>query len=257
MLELVTSFWNAIRYLKLVYPFVVFGLLWNVWRLPRSVRGRKPALLAFAALFALSWLPVAWLNNYALEAPYRATARAVAVDAIVVLSGAAAPPTPSFPYAVMLESTVRRTRQAAYLAQELPGTPVLTCGPRFPSAPDYPSVAHEMGEMLIGWGIESERIWLEEMGVSTASQSIEAAKLLRERGVRRILLVTDAAHMRRAAGCFRKAGFETIAAPSHVHSRSSPPRFVDFLPSPVAVLLNEEALREWLALAVYKARGVI
>lgn len=257
MFELLTDLWNGVRYLKLFYPLLVLAILWYAWKLPRGERCRKYVLTAALGLFIWSWFPVAWLNTYFLERPYRQASSAPSVDAIVVLSGAAAAPTPPFPYGVLLESTVRRTRQAAHLAEQLPDTPVMACGPEFSGAPRHESVAHEMAELLVGWGVQPERIWLEEVGVSTASQSVEAAKILRARGVKKILLVTDAFHMRRAAACFRKAGFETFAAPSHIHSQSNMPRLADFLPSTSAVALNEEAMREWLALTVYKIRGVI
>ncbi len=257
MFDLLNDLWNAVRYLKLVYPALLMAAAWGAWRLPRQ-GPRRVVVGAVGALLALSWMPVAWLNNYLLESPYRdALMEPGVVDAIVVLSGASEPPSERFPYTLALESTVRRTRYAAELALRRPGTPVLACGPGRDDDPTTRSVALEMGELLAGWGVERERIWLEEVGVSTASQAAEAAAILRGRDVRRILLVTDAFHMRRAAGCFRKQGFETFGAPSQFRARFDLPTLPELLPSPGDVQVNEEAFREWLALAVYKARGVI
>jgi len=256
MFDLLHELWNAVRYLKLIYPALLLAAAWGAWRLPRQ-GSRRVVVLSLGALLALSWMPFSWLNNYLLEAPYRDIVAAPAADAIVVLSGASEPPSDRFPYTLALESTVRRTRYAAALALERPETPVLACGPGRDDDPSASSVAFEMGELLAGWGVERERIWLEEVGVSTASQSAEAAAILRAKGVRRILLVTDAFHMRRAEGCFRKQGFETYAAPSQFRARFDLPTLPELLPSPGDVRVNEEAFREWLALAVYKARGVI
>ena len=42
--------------------------------------------------------------------------------------------------------------------------------------------------------------------------------MLAPRGIRKILLATSAMHMPRAAGAFRKTGFEVIAVPADFHS---------------------------------------
>ncbi len=256
MPEALVKLWNTVRYLKLLYPLLLVGALAGALRLPAR-RGRTFVVLALSGLLALSWLPVSWLNHYFLEGPYRNVLPEPEVDAIIVLSGSAARPMERYPYGLLLDSSIRRTRYAAFLAQGRPDTPVMACGPGFASAPAAPSIAREMGELLVGWGIERDRIWYEEAGVSTASQSAAAAEILRARGVRSVLVVTDAVHMRRAVGCFRRLGFEAYAGPSEVHSRVAAPSLSDLLPSPYLVLRSEEALREWVALAVYKLRGVI
>lgn len=202
-------------------------------------------------------MPVAWVNNRLLEYPFVDLPEPPPADAIVVLSGAAEPPSAAFPYGVLLDSTARRTRYAAELGLRRGDLPILACGPHFSEAPEQLSVAAEMGLLLEGWGILADRIWLEQVGRSTAQQAQEAAPILRERGVRRILLVTDAFHMRRALGCFRKQGFEAFPAPSYFRAPPLPPRLVELIPSPGYVLHNEEALREWLALIQYKLRGAI
>lgn len=256
MFDWLNDLWNAVRYLKLIYPALLLAALWGAWRLPHQT-SRRVTLSALGALLALSWMPVSWLNNYLLEAPYRDGLSVSSADAIVVLSGASQPPSKDFPYTLALESTVRRTRYAAELARRYPQLPVLVCGPARVDYPEGRSVAYEMGELLAGWGVERERIWFEETGVSTAMQASEAAGILRGKGVRRVLLVTDGFHMRRAAGCFRKQGFETFGAPSQFRARFDLPTLPDLIPSPGDVHSNEEAFREWLALAVYKMRGVI
>ena len=48
---------------------------------------------------------------------------------------------------------------------------------------------------------------------TTREEAVEVGKLLKPRGVRRILLVTDGDHMARALPLFERAGFEVLPAP--------------------------------------------
>jgi uncharacterized SAM-binding protein YcdF (DUF218 family) len=50
---------------------------------------------------------------------------------------------------------------------------------------------------------------------ATREEALEFGRLLRPRGVRRILLVTDGDHMPRAFPLFERAGFEVFPAPVH------------------------------------------
>ncbi len=51
-------------------------------------------------------------------------------------------------------------------------------------------------------------------GRTTREEALDIDALLRPRGIRRILLVSDALSMTRAAGAFAKAGFEVVPAPT-------------------------------------------
>src|SRR5207253_10713172 len=73
--------------------------------------------------------------------------------------------------------------------------------------------------------------------------------LLRARGVRRLILVTDGAHMRRAMGLVRDAGFDVVAAP--VAEVAAPTQ-----PEPRLRLLRA-ALREGVALVYYHIAGYL
>lgn len=55
-------------------------------------------------------------------------------------------------------------------------------------------------------------------GTYDLSKRPGSKELLGERGIRRVVLVTEAVHMRRSASCFEKQGFEVIPAPCHFRS---------------------------------------
>src|SRR5262249_37927778 len=50
---------------------------------------------------------------------------------------------------------------------------------------------------------------------TTYENAVESARLLNDRDMPRVVLVTDAAHLRRAVACFRKQGLDVIPCGSH------------------------------------------
>ena len=74
------------------------------------------------------------------------------------------------------------------------------------------------------------RVWeIVSLGAAadTHDESLRLVPLAKQRGWKRILLVTSAAHMRRAASVYRAAGFEVVPAPCNfiVAGNASPPSF--------------------------------
>lgn len=234
------------------------GLLTLAWALaflrPRSRRLRRLQLTALSGVWLACWMPTAWLLNYTLEHPYLSAPRVPAgAEAIVLFSGGAWPPTERTPYPVPLTDTALRTRHAAWLyrSSELP---VLVCGGPFSFAPEAPPVAAAMAEMLQGWGVSPADIILEGAGRSTYEQGLGAARLLREMGARRVLVVTERFHMKRAEGVLRKLGFETIPAGCGTRSQVDEVKPGHLLPGARALQLVDDAVREWAALAYYRLR---
>lgn len=64
------------------------------------------------------------------------------------------------------------------------------------------------------------KIQLHSIGVcsDTHDEVLKAAALMKERGLKRLLLVTSASHMPRAMALFRKTAVEAIAVPCNYHS---------------------------------------
>lgn len=105
------------------------------------------------------------------------------------------------------------------------------------------------------WGIAGDRIVVEDRSRNTYQNAVEAARIVRERGWTRLLLVTSAFHFQRAAGCFKRAGLSFDALP--VDYRSYDPRRFSGSWLPRVEALNEStmAIREYLGRAVYSWRG--
>ncbi len=102
-------------------------------------------------------------------------------------------------------------------------------------------------------GIDPAHVVLETSSRSTAENAADTARIMRPGAAESWLLITSAAHMPRAMGCFRRAGFRVAAYP------------VDFATgdhsSPLATTAMQrltqldDAAKEWLGLLIYRIVG--
>jgi uncharacterized SAM-binding protein YcdF (DUF218 family)/lysophospholipase L1-like esterase len=105
-------------------------------------------------------------------------------------------------------------------------------------------VADAMARVVREFGVPEDRLVLERQSRNTHENGEMTAPLLRERSARRILLVTDRLHMRRAAGVFQRLGF--IVEPSSV------PIYEGHINN---VSMLSVGIREATALTYYRLRG--
>ena len=114
-----------------------------------------------------------------------------------------------------------------------------------------------MYQVLRNEGVPDNMIWLEGRSTRTYESAVFAAELLRQKGLERVAVVTDAYHMLRAEACFAKQGLDVVPAPASFDT--SPFRITAtlFLPGPRAIQQNELTLREWIAILWYRATGKI
>ena len=216
----------------------LFGL-WLARRRPRA--GRGVAALAVVALLALSLPPVADALIHSLEdhRPIAATNLARA-QAIVVLGGGNYHAAPEYGGDTVGRYTLERTRYGAYL-QRRSGLPILvTGGAPFGGRPEGETMKEAI-ERDFGGRVR----WAENASRDTAENAAYSARLLRDAGITRIALVSQAWHLPRAAALFEAQGLEVIAAP--VGFATQPPSTIkQALPSIGALDNSTLALHEWL-----------
>ncbi|MCY6381716.1 YdcF family protein [Hoeflea prorocentri] len=75
-----------------------------------------------------------------------------------------------------------------------------------------PSEAQVMASLCIDAGLKPSDLILEDRSTSTFENVAHSAKLLSERGLKKIIVVSDAYHLPRIRMCFRYLGFETTAS---------------------------------------------
>lgn len=129
-------------------------------------------------------------------------------QAIVVLASAVYAPTPGLPTARLGNDTLERCLYAAWLFKNWRPLPVLASGGT--RTADLPLYAMVMREALRSEGVPDSMIWSEEQSHSTHEEDVYSAEILKQKGIQKIVLATDAYHMLRAEKPFRKQGLEVV-----------------------------------------------
>jgi uncharacterized SAM-binding protein YcdF (DUF218 family) len=130
---------------------------------------------------------------------------------------------------------LERLSYGAYLANKT-GLPILVTG--------FSIEARAMHDTLQrNFGIETR--WLDDRAFDTFQNARNSARILIAAGVRRIVLVTRATHMRRSVQEFRDAGFEVIPAPAGI---LAPRDFgvLRYTPNADALMRSQTAIYELL-----------
>jgi uncharacterized SAM-binding protein YcdF (DUF218 family) len=155
-----------------------------------------------------------------------------------------------------LSGAAERLTRALELLREGRARQVLLSGGDVNPGPAGTSEAEELAAMLRAWGVEPDRIAVETSSRNTRENAVESARVVAEHGWRRLLLVTSAAHMPRALGCFHRVGLRPDALP--VDYRAGAPGASDpsgWWPRSANLELSTEALRELAGRLVYRVRG--
>jgi len=167
-------------------------------------------------------------------------------QAIVVLSGGLELDAPEYGGDTAGERTLLRLRYGALLAKRF-NLPVLVTGGRPENATR--TEAAVMADILEREFAVKVR-WQETQSRNTAENAVLSAAILRNAGIQRVVLVTQAFHMPRAVRLFRAAGLEVVPAPTQFKSAGrSPLGPLDLLPQSNALRNSYYALHEWLGLA--------
>lgn len=245
---------ELLRPLVLAYGAVAVALV-LLWR-RRDRRRRLIAVsAAFVLLLVLSFPVTSYLALGSLEWAYPPMDhRPADAPVIVVLSGSLRPADAAGSRYEPGTDTVYRCLRAAEVYRDSPCTVMVSGGKVHENDPG-PTLASVMRDFLLTQGVRPDDVVLEDSSRSTFENAVECARLLGERGVHRVVLVTDAAHMRRAAGCFRKQGFEVVDCSCRYRATRRTIGPSDFLPEASAAMGVEEAAHEWLGLAWYWLTG--
>jgi uncharacterized SAM-binding protein YcdF (DUF218 family) len=236
----------------IVVAYAAAGVaLFLLWR-RRDRRGRLALLsAAFAFLLVLSFPVTSYLALGSLEWAYPPMRdRPADAPVIVVLSGSLQPANAEGTRFQPGTDTLYRCLRAAEVYRTSP-CPVLVSGGKVHEGEPGPALAVVMRDFLLTQGVRAEDVILEDVSRTTYENAVECARILREKGVHRVVLVTDAAHMRRAGGCFRKQSVDVVDCSCRYRATRRSLGLTDFLPEGSAVAGTEEAAHEWLGLAWY------
>jgi uncharacterized SAM-binding protein YcdF (DUF218 family) len=189
------------------------------------------------------------------ELPTLTTAKpGVVYDAVIVLGGAMdAAITREHGLFAYRESAERVLTAYDVLRTNQAKNAILSGG--HPGLQTEESEASLMMRQLVAWGIDPSRLALDEDSTDTHENAIDSVRIARQRGWTRDLLVTSAAHMERAEGCFAREGLavDTLAVDFTARRPSSNP--AAFLPRAGALAESAALVRERVGRLVYRLRG--
>jgi uncharacterized SAM-binding protein YcdF (DUF218 family) len=150
-----------------------------------------------------------------------------------------------------------RCLHAARLYKKAGACRIVCSGGKVPLDIPGPSLARAMSDFLVDLGVRPADIVLEERSRTTYENALYTDELLRDLGVRRVILVTDAAHMYRSARCLRALGVEVTPAACNYRATWFPWQASRFLPTPDGAQDTDAALHEWVGIVWYWLRGWI
>jgi uncharacterized SAM-binding protein YcdF (DUF218 family) len=176
---------------------------------------RKLFFATFCLILLLHSGPMSYMLRYPLESRYPPMTdprKAEPYDAIVVLTGGIIPATGLIPFPSIDESMFRRLDEAFRLYR-IRAKPIIVSGGHVnPFTP--PMNENDIAcDFLRLWGVPTSHLIAEPNSRDTFESAVEVRKILRERGWKRYLLVTSAAHMRRSMLAFETQAPQPIPAP--------------------------------------------
>ena len=244
---------------RLIDP-VTLGLTLLVVALLRVRLHRKRPLLVLTLVtvfLVVACHPfTAWLLLRGLEQPYPpATLSAGQGEPIVVLGGGLRRGPDG--RVGLADDSQTRVLCAAEIYR-LGGRPLIIVTGGQPSAkPEMPAVAAVMRDALVSMGVPAGAVVTETASRTTHENAVLTGPLLRARSAQRIVLVTEALHMPRAAAAFRAQGLDVLAAPTG-HLTTEEFRISEaWWPSSGAARGTGRALHEWVGLGWYRLRGYL
>jgi len=104
-------------------------------------------------------------------------------------------------------------------------------------------------------GFPAERVMLEDQSLNTWQNAQYTRALVKPELGETWWLVTSAAHMPRAVGCFRQAGFDVVAYPVDFRTQGEEDEAKPFKSVAEGLRRVDNATREWVGLAVYRVSG--
>lgn len=238
---------------------VVALVMW--WRRSRLVP--VPITLALILLLGGSSGWVANALTKSLEWQYMPRVALPTADAIVVLGGAtksAFPPRPG----VDLSESGDRVLYGAQLYREGKAPVVIASGGRINWRGGGPSESADMAEIMKTLGVPTSAILQDPTSLNTHQNAVNVKKLMKERGIQRVLLVTSAMHMPRSLKIFQRQGIEAIPAPTDFlvtqhdleeSTNTTEAIVLNLLPDTDRLDKTTRALKEYIGTVVYRLRG--
>lgn len=249
----------SMLFLNKLLPVFVLPLGWVVLLLIFALLRKKwwPVGVAMIVLVVAS-LPVTsnrmlrWMESFYPALPIAETGPA---DAVVVLGGILGPRV-SPGYLTNWNETSERFDGGVALLRANRANVLVFTGARLPWEKRLRFEGEDLRDIAIAQGLPAEKILVTREISNTRDEARAVAEMAKARGWKKVIVVTSAWHMPRAARLFRSAGVDFIPFPVDFRSDGTRPLTpVDFLPNAGSLAGTEAALRECYGIAFYAVTG--
>lgn len=237
------------------------GLILGLLALAALWRGRTRlagGLLAAALLWSWLWatpVPGALVTK---AFPNPTTAERLealpSAQAIVVLAGHVVPAAQDARFD-QISRTADRVWHAARLFRAGKAPVVIASGGSVWNVSGERAAAAVMGDFLVELGVPRAAVLTETDSRNTRENAVNTVAIAKRRGIAHVLLVTSPRHMPRAAAAFSKAGVAVTQASFASAPKGRGIRLISLLPNIDALVENTYAIREVMAIVVYRLRG--
>lgn len=250
-----------------IYPLGLVFLMVLLTLLLTRRRKTQTVVLALIALLLLiggnRWVSFALARS--LEWQYLPLNPVPQADVIVVLGGA----TESRQYPrpeVEVNSAGDRVIYAARLYQQGKAPAILLSGGNISWYDGREMTpADEMADLLMLMNVPQSALWRQEQSRNTYEDALFCSRILKDKRVQRVLLVTSAQHMPRAVALFQHQGIQVIPAPvdytvtqagwDNLFAPDWQTFLVNLLPNVSSMSLNSSIMKEYIGTWVYDLRG--
>jgi uncharacterized SAM-binding protein YcdF (DUF218 family) len=241
----------------LIYPvsssmiLATVGLL--IWCLGRVRSGFFIMLLAWVWLYLCSQASFSYYLMGRLEHdfPPLVMSEVEKADAIVLLGGAMRGDTEAGRLPDLNQYADRLVYAVALYKAGKADVILLSGG----SSPGSRSEAHLMRDVLAIMGVPAEDLILEDQSKNTHDNAVNSARLLQDRGLHSVLLVSSAFHMPRAYTLFQAQDLEVVAAPTDYQKVILKSTLPAGIPGVKNLVRTTEAFHEIVGYWVYRWRG--
>lgn len=222
----------------------------------RKKTGIRLAWLGILGLVICGLSPAANWLILPLEERFPRPSQVEGYDGIIVLGGAVDTIVTGGRGDTALTTSGERITIAARLAGQLPDARVIHSGGKGVIVSSQATEAEGASRLFEDFGIQSDRIVLEDASRNTLQNAVFTKKLVNPDPDQTWLLVTSAYHMPRAMGVFKQAGWTGLTAyPVDYRTRGEEDRTLGFSGVSKGLRRFDIAFKEWIGLFVYRITG--
>ena len=249
-----------------IYPLgLAITILVAAILLRRSPRWQRIFLLVSLGILLIAsnnWVAVSLTRS--LEWQYLPAETYPPTDVIVVLGGTTG--SAIYPRQIVdIGGAGDRIIYAAHLYHQGVASNLLLTGGYITWMNERDAPANDMAEILKMLDVPEDALWYETESRNTFENALYTRKILEEKGIERIILVTSAMHMPRAVRLFEKQGFDVIPAPTDYNVTQTDwdrlwepnltTQLFNFLPTVGNLSDTTAALKEYFGIVIYGLRG--